>query len=134
MLDRQLMISARNRPLEQAPDVFNAVRMNVATDILFGLMVDDLMLRIVICNPAIGIVIIRDNDFCIGSRMVINKPMQRLPICSINDLQPILSASLNHADDDALVFHKHSLSTSTPAQASADKSFIHFDSSFKGRR
>ena len=63
MFDRELVISTRDRALEQAPDVLNPVRMNVPTDILFGSMVDDLMLCILVPDPAIGLVVIRDNEW-----------------------------------------------------------------------
>src|SRR6266404_7571335 len=123
MLDRQFVIGARDRAFQQAPDILNAIRMDVATDVFFDAMVDDLMLCIMVTDPPIGPPIVRDDDFGIWSSMLLNESMQCLPICSVVDLQPDFSASLNHATHDAFVLQIGPLAQAFAAQASANKGF-----------
>ena len=124
MLDRQLVIGTRDRALQQAPDVFNAVGMDVATNVFFGAMVDDLMLRIMVPNAPVGLPIIGDDDFGIICRILLDEAMQRLPIRPVDDLQPDFTTSLNHADDYALILQIGPLTTSSSFHFSSDESFI----------
>ena len=67
------MIGARDGAFQQAPDVLNAVRMDVATDIFFGAVIDDFMLRVMVPYSTIGSPIVRDDDFGIRCCMVFDK-------------------------------------------------------------
>ena len=104
MLDREFVIGTRDRALQQTPDVLNAVRMNVTTDIFFRTMVDDFVFSVGISNPTISSPIVGDDDFRIGCRMIFDEPMQRLPIRSVNNLQSDFAASLDDADYNGLFF------------------------------
>ena len=55
MLDTHLVERAHQRPLEQAPDAFNAVGVHVAHNPLLHGVIDRLMPGIVVADPEIGL-------------------------------------------------------------------------------
>ena len=83
MLDRQLVIGPCDGALQEAPDILNAVRVNVSTNVLFGAVVDDLMLCVVVSNPTVGLPVIGNDDFSIGRSVVLDKVVQGLSIRSV---------------------------------------------------
>jgi hypothetical protein len=94
MLNREFVIGARDRAFQEAPDVFNAVRINIyiSTDVLFVLMGHNLVLHVGIPGTAIGTLIISDNDLGLRSRMLFDKTIQRLSIRPFNHLQSDFAA------------------------------------------
>jgi hypothetical protein len=103
MLDADLMVGADHGPLEQAPDVLDGVRVNVAPDPFFGGMIDGDMLCVgvpdaLVADPAVRV------DRC---RSVIYDLVQEAMECSTipaaYEAEPDLAASLNGSDDDRLV-------------------------------
>ena len=55
MLNRELVISARHGTLQEAPDVLNPIGVNISTNVFFGTMIDDLMFRVVVSDPSVGL-------------------------------------------------------------------------------
>ena len=133
MLDRQLVIGASNRAFQQAPDVLDPVRMHVATDVLFGAMVHDFVLRVMVSNSSIGSPIVGNDDFCIWGCVVLNEIVEGLPIRAVDDLQSNFPASLNHTDHNCLVFKIGPTSQAMPPEFSADKCFVTFHRAIQWR-
>ena len=124
MLRAQLMIRPDNRPLEEAPDVLNAVGVELSPDVfLFG-MIDRLMVGVEVGNALVADPFIRHDHLCLGVGMLLDKLVQGLAVGSLDYLQTDLSPALDSPDD-------HSLASGATAcfprlVFAADPGFIYF--------
>lgn len=134
MLRTDLVIGPDHRPFEQAPDVLNPVRVDIATDPFFLLVIDGLMPRILVGNPLIGRPFVRDNQFGVGRTMLFDELMERFAITRSDLLQPDLPATLGDADDQGFVLHVVPRPASLAAQPAADKGFVNLDRAVELRR
>ena len=133
MLHGEFVIGTRNRAFQEAPDILDAVRMDVPSDIFFCVMVDNFMLRIVVPDPSVGSPIVGDDDLSIMGRVFLDECVQGLPIRSIDDLQSDFPASLNHANGHGFVLKVGPTAFPVPFQFSSDKGFIHLNGPLQWR-
>src|SRR5205823_1439288 len=123
MLDTDFMVGTDDRPLQQAPDAFDSVSMNVANNPFFCRMIYPLMLRVGVLNSPISGHFIGINRFRIWRGVIMDKLVKRRLVSLGNNLQTNLARSLDCSDCDSLV---PLVATTHPSNLSANIGFIHF--------
>lgn len=107
----------------QAPDAFNAVRVNISAHPLLGAVINTLMPCISVRDPDISGKLIRVDRFRVRRGVVGNELVEGFLVRAFDDLPAKYPAALNGCDGDGLV----ALVTAPhAANLSADVGFIHF--------
>src|SRR6266498_2486632 len=101
MFDTYLMIRTDDRTLEQTPDAFDAVGVNVADNPFFGRMINPTMLRVGIFNSPISWHFVRVDRFRFRRSVVVNELVKN-DFSSVRDnLQANLTFALHCANGDS---------------------------------
>lgn len=103
MLHADVVIRADDRPLEQAPDALDAVRMNVSAHPFLYAVIDALVLRVLIGNTEIGGKLIGVDGFRVGSGVFGNEFVKHFLAGMLDDLKANLAPALHGSDGDSLV-------------------------------
>lgn len=77
MFDAYLMITADNRALQEAPDAFHSVSVNVATNPFLRAMANAFVARVHIFNSPIGRKLISVDRLSVGCGVVVNELVKR---------------------------------------------------------
>ena len=103
VLDAHLVESAHEGALEEAPDAFDAVRVNVADDPFFFGVVHGFMARVVVGDPDIGLEFVRVDGLGLILHVALDEVVER-PTLDIGDaFDANLAAALDGARDPRLV-------------------------------
>jgi len=131
MLHAHFMIRTHNRPLEKAPDAFNAVGVNVAMHpFLFG-MVDRAVHRVLVLNTAIARMLVGVNLLRVRSRRLVDEIVKLLFVHPLESFKTNRAFALKRADNACLVT---AITTASVTALSAYISFVHFDRALKRQR
>src|SRR6266568_623946 len=131
MLCRHLMVRTNYRPLKQAPDAFDAVGMNVATDPFFFAVIDRFVGGIVVLNATVGVPVVRHDSSGFWRCVLADKPVERLPVSPLLDSQPDLAATLDRAKHESL---PDPIALPDAPPMATDVRLVHFDSSLERNR
>src|SRR6266487_446914 len=123
MLNTHLMIRADDRPLQEAPNAFDAVSVNVSNNPFLSRVINPLVFCVRIFNSPISGHFIGVDRFRVRSGVVVNKLVQRSLVSVRNNLEANLALSLDCSDCDSLVTL---VAASHPANLSANVGFIYF--------
>ena len=132
MLRGDLMIGAHNRPLEQAPNAFHGIGVNIATDPFFFVVIDRLVLRVVIRDAAIGGPLVGHDSRSLGEGILLDEFVERLSVISPLDSEPNVSTPLDSTEHHRLV-GPVSLVAHVPPMP-ADVRLVHFNRSLERSR
>jgi len=116
MLDTHLMIGTYDGTLEQAPDTFNAVGVNVSNNPFLNRVSNDAMLSVGVFDSPVGREFVSVDRFCIGRGIVLNELMKRWLVRMGNDLQSNFALSLHGSDGDSFVSLVSTSHAAHPAQ------------------
>src|SRR5437016_13144538 len=98
MFDAYLMIRADDRTLEQAPNAFNAVGMNITNYPFFRRVIHPTMFRVGILNPPISRHFVGVDRFRVSCSDVMDELMQRGLVGMGDNLQPNLASPVDCSD------------------------------------
>src|SRR6266481_7442818 len=124
MFDTHLVIRTDNRSLQETPDAFNAISVNIANNPFVSRVINPFVLSVSILDSPISRHFVGVNCFRIRFRIVMNKLVQRCLVSVRNNLQANLALSLDCSNSNsfvALVAASHS------PHLAADIGFIDFD-------
>ncbi len=124
MLCAELMIRPDNRPFEKAPDVLDAVGVELSAHPFFLRMVDGLVVGVEVGDSLVADPLVRDDHLGLRVRMLLDELVQGLSVSSLDYLQANLSPTLDSSND-------HSFASSAPTRfprfvLSPDPGFIYF--------
>ena len=103
MLRGNLMIGTHDRPLEQAPNAFNGVRVNVAAHPFLLMVVDRFVLGVVVSDAAIGGPFVGHDPLSLGNGVLLDEAVKRLAVIPPLDSEPDVPAALNRTEHDRLI-------------------------------
>ena len=125
MLHADLMVRADDRPFQEAPDAFNAVRMNVAMHPLLRAMVDRLVLGVRVGDTFVARMLIGVDVLRLRGRRLVDEVMELLLVHPSQRLDPNRAFAFQRTDDCHLV---PAIAPAHMAALSANVGFIHFHS------
>ena len=76
MLDRNFVVGTDDRPFQEGPYVLNRVCVNVATNILFGAVIDRLVSGIFVSDAIVGCPVVGKVSLSIVGGILSNELMQ----------------------------------------------------------
>src|SRR5438874_1785804 len=123
MFDTHFMIRTDNGTLEQTPNAFDAVSVNVANNPFLCGVINPLVFRVGILNSPIGGHFVSIDSFRVRRGVVVDELMQHGLGCVRDDLQSNHAIALNCSDSDSLVAF---VAPAVSAHLPADVRFIHF--------
>src|SRR5438094_10421565 len=123
MFDTHLMIRTDDRTLQEAPDAFDAVSVNITYNPFILRVINPFMLCVGIVNSPIRWHFVRVNRFGVRRSVVMDKLVQGRLVSVRDNLQPNLSGALNCSNSDSLVPF---VAASQSTHLSADIGFINF--------
>lgn len=103
MLLAELVVGTDDRALEEAPDAFYGVGVNVSADPFLGTVVDRFMPRVLVRNALVGLPLIGVDRLSIISDVGLDKCVKRLAVVALLDLEADGATTLDRADDDCFV-------------------------------
>src|SRR5437762_1987272 len=120
MFNTNLMIRADDRTLEQAPNAFDAVSVNVANNPFLNRVVHRPMLRVGTFNSYIGRKLIGIDRFRVRGGVIADKLLQNVFSRVRDNLQPNHTATLYGSNGDCL---SRFVAATMPANMTADIGF-----------
>ncbi len=103
MLHADLVVSTDDRPLQQAPDALNPVRMDIPTNPFLFRVIDALVAGIRIGNSLVGGKLVGVDRLCLGISVIRDELVKRGLVRVGDDLQANLPLPLDGSDRDGLV-------------------------------
>ena len=103
MLDAHPMIRTDNRTLEQTPNAFNSVGVNIANNLFLLRVINPLVLRVGIFNSPTSWHLISINRFGIRCRGIMDELVQRCLVSVGDYLQPNLSGTLHSSNSNSFI-------------------------------
>src|SRR5438093_1512735 len=103
MFNTHLMIGTDDRTLEQAPNAFNAISVNVADNPFLLRVINPLMLRVGILYSPISGHFVSVDRFCVWRGVIVDKLVQCRLVSVRDNLQSNLAFALHGSDSDSFI-------------------------------
>lgn len=103
MFCADFVVSTHNGTLQEAPNVFDGVSMDIISNPFLFPVSDGLMPCVMVCYSPVGWPVVGVDGFGIGRGMLFNELVKGLSVPCMDDLEPHLAATLSYPDNDGLV-------------------------------
>ena len=103
MLDRDFVKRADDGPLEQRPNVLDAVGVDESADPFLCGVIDGFVPGILIAKPIVGRPVVGVNRFGFVCDVLPNPAMERATVAGMNDLQANLAVPFHRTNDGGFV-------------------------------
>src|SRR3990167_4349701 len=124
MLNTDMMEGPDNRPLQEAPDAFHGVGMDVPTHVFILGMVHGLMAGVMVANASVGGPFVGEDGLGFGGDVFQGYFVKGLPAPVGANLEYHLAAPLDHPDHQRLVA---GVPLAHPFHLAANPGFVHLN-------